>query len=291
MYIQIERGNMKILSLDIGGTGVQYCLYNTNTKEFGEIQSINTRDINKDELMIEIAKVVDQLEPNVISASSPGAIINDKYVSGLTGIKDYSNFNFANELKALIKNKNVTVKLLNDANAALMSEIDETNSHLDMALISIGTGIGGAISFAGKIRTGHKGMAGEFGYQIVDDKRNVSLASSSRSIETAFKNKFDESRTAKDILESYDTDDRCKEVIDLAVKQNAINIFNLYYTLDIDIFIISGGISRSKFFISEIERVVQELVATRGAQEPIKIKPAKHTNMSGLIGAINFALQ
>ncbi|WP_420330818.1 ROK family protein [Mycoplasma todarodis] len=281
---------MKILSLDIGGTGVQYCLYDANTKEFGEIQSISTRNINKDELMIKIAKIADKLKPNIISASSPGAIINNEYVSGLTGIKDYSNFNFANELRSLVANKDITIKLLNDANAALMSEIDETNSHLDMALISIGTGIGGAISLAGKIRTGNKGMAGEFGYQIVDDKRNVSLASSSRSIETAFKNKFNESRTAKDILELYNADKRCKEVIDLAVKQNAINIFNLYYTLDIDIFIISGGISRSKFFISEIKRVTQELVDTRGAQEPIKIKPAKHTNMSGLIGAVNFAL-
>ncbi len=281
---------MKILSLDIGGTGVQYTSYDTNTREYSEIKSINTRDIDKDKLMIKIAQVVNSSNPDIVSASSPGAIINNEFVSGMTGIKGYSDFNFVKELKSLIKYKDVKVKILNDANAALMSELDDTNTHLDIALISIGTGIGGALAFGGKLRTGKRGMTGEFGYQIVDDSKNVSLASSSRSIETAFKQNFNIQKTAKEILEAYDTDQKCKETIDNAIKQNAINIFNLYYVLDIDLFIISGGISRSKFFIDQLSKETNDLIKRRGAGDPIEIKAAKHMNKSGLIGATKFAL-
>ncbi|CAM9128395.1 ROK family protein [Mycoplasma marinum] len=282
---------MKILAFDIGGTGVQYCLFESKNKEYSKIKTFTTRDITKKILMIRLSEIINKIKPDIISVSSPGAIINNEYVSGLTGIKGYSNFNFVAELKNLLENKEVKIRVLNDANAALMSEINESNSHLDIALISIGTGIGGAIAFKGRIRNGKRGMAGEFGYQIVDDEKNVSLASSSRSIETAFQKEFNESKTAKEIETLYMKDPRCKKVFDASIKQNAINIFNLYYILDIDLFIISGGISHSKLFINKIKASVKTLVKTRGAGEPINIKIATHQNNSGVVGAINFILK
>ncbi len=281
---------MIILGIDIGGTSVKYGLYNKEENKYGDIKSFTTRDIEKDDLILELGKVINKINPDIISISSPGAIIADEYVSGLTGIKNYSNFNLKEELLSNLQNKKVKILLLNDANAALMSEMNKEKEKMDIALISIGTGIGGAIALKGKLRTGNRGLAGEFGYGIVNKEKNVSLASSSRSIETNYKNKFNIDKTTKEIIEEYNKDKKCKEIIDHAVEQNAINIFNLFYILDIDLFIISGGITNQKIFTDKISKRANELSKQRGSGANIKIERAKHLSEAGLRGAINFAL-
>ncbi|TCG11302.1 ROK family protein [Mycoplasma todarodis] len=278
---------MKILALDIGGTGMQFRIFESNDiNGASAVESISTRDIHKDDLLKVIADLVNKHEPKILAVSSPGGIINKTYVSGISGVKGYGNFDFKEELMPHIKNKELIISLLNDANAALLSEINESNKNLDIVLISIGTGIGGAIAFNGKIRPGNRGFTGEFGYQIVDEKEQVSAASSSRAIETKFKNLFNEAKTAKEIMDSYDTDERSKKIIDIIVHQNAINIFNIYYGLDIDLFILSGGITNSKEFVKMINDEVEHLTKTRGAGNHIEIQVAKEKGSASLKGAM-----
>ncbi|NQZ65843.1 MAG: ROK family protein [Mycoplasmatales bacterium] len=278
---------MKILALDIGGTGMQYCSLDLKTSEkTSEVESISTREIDKNELLKFIGDLVNKLKPDILSVSSPGGIINKTYVSGFSGIKGYGEFDFKKELLPHLENKQIIISLLNDANAALLSEINEENKNLDIVLLSIGTGIGGAIAFNGKIRAGNRGFAGEFGYQIVNDKEQVSPASSSRAIETKYKKEFNEEKSAKEIMDEYDSSEKSKKIIDMIVKQNAINIFNIYYGLDIDLFILSGGITNSKKFVDMIIKKVDELTKTRGAGNKIEIKIAKEKNSASLKGAI-----
>ncbi len=282
---------MNILGIDIGGTSVKYCLLNKETKKYQDVESFSTRGIKKNELMTKIANIVNEINPDVVSVSSPGAIIKKEIVSGLTGITNYSNFNFKEELLEKVNNKDLKVFLLNDANAALMSEMNEELDKLDVVLISIGTGIGGAISLKGELRAGNRGLGGEFGYGIVDEEKNVSLASSSRSIETNYKNSFGSEKTGIEILNNYKKDLKCKKVVDEAIEKNAINIFNIFYAFDIDLFIISGGITNSNFFIKKVIERTNQLSNERGAGIEIKIKIAEHKSESGIIGAINYALK
>ncbi|TCG10268.1 ROK family protein, partial [Mycoplasma marinum] len=163
---------MQILVLDIGGTTLKYLIHDTYKDESSEIESFSTREIEKEELLLKISQIINKNKINIVSASSPGAIINKTYVSGLTGIKGYSNFDFKEELLKKVENKNLDVFLINDANAALMSQVSNQNKHLDLALVSIGTGIGGSLFIDGKIREGKHGLAGEFGYQFFDDNDN-----------------------------------------------------------------------------------------------------------------------
>lgn len=62
----------------------------------------------------------------------------------------------------------------NDANAALWAEhrLGAARGHDDVVMITLGTGIGGAILVGGALHRGRNGMAGEFGHmQVVPDGR------------------------------------------------------------------------------------------------------------------------
>lgn len=66
------------------------------------------------------------------------------------------------------------VVLDNDANATLWGEqrFGAARGAQDALMITLGTGIGGALSIGGRIHRGHGGMAGEFGHmQVVPDGR------------------------------------------------------------------------------------------------------------------------
>lgn len=58
----------------------------------------------------------------------------------------------------------------NDANCALRTElaVGVARGAADAVLVTLGTGIGGAIAFDGRVRTGAHGFAGEPGHMLVD---------------------------------------------------------------------------------------------------------------------------
>jgi glucokinase len=67
-----------------------------------------------------------------------------------------------------------TVFLENDANAAALGEqwLGAAKNFPDMAMITLGTGVGGALVLGGKIFHGMIGMAGEFGHTTIEPEGN-----------------------------------------------------------------------------------------------------------------------
>src|SRR5690606_21805488 len=66
------------------------------------------------------------------------------------------------------------VVLDNDANTTLRAEqrFGAAAGSADVVLVTLGTGIGGALLVAGRLHRGHGGMAGEFGHmQVVPEGR------------------------------------------------------------------------------------------------------------------------
>ncbi len=87
-------------------------------------------------------------------------------------------------------------------------------------------------------------------------------------------------------MDGYHDDERNKQIIDMIVHQNAINIFNIYYGLDIDLFIISGGITNSKEFVSMLKKEIDYLTKVRGAGNHIDVQVAKEKGAASLKGAM-----
>src|SRR5437588_9545182 len=84
----------------------------------------------------------------------------------------WANYPVRNEIE---KRLGAPVILENDANVAALGEkwLGAGRHVGDMAMLTLGTGVGGGLVMGGKIWHGMRGMAGEFGHMTVDPGRRL----------------------------------------------------------------------------------------------------------------------
>lgn len=151
--------NQVSVGIDIGGTHIR------SIAEVQNIRSEITRDRvadNWDELVNQIVELAKPHAPKTIGITLPGRIENNipSWVPNL-------DFLDQRDLVRAINNQfPCQIKLINDAQAALLAEAREGAAAglKNVALIAVGTGIGGAVMINGQIFTGHSGTAGSFGW-------------------------------------------------------------------------------------------------------------------------------
>jgi glucokinase len=160
------------------------------------------------------------------------------------------------------------VFLDNDANVAALGEkwLGAARAADDMAMITLGTGIGGAIILNGKIFYGMSGMAGEFGH-VTLEPNGVACGCGNHGCAERYASATAVVRMAREAIASgqapelakaanSDPDFSAKSVYDLALKGDAaaqriftrfgealgILLADLVNILDLDMFVIGGGV-------------------------------------------------
>ena len=120
---------------------------------------------------------------NKIGIAVPGLLSRvTKKIAVSTHIPQQIGVDFAEEIK--IKT-GLEAILENDANAAAYGEfmLGAGRESRDMFYVTLGTGVGGALIFDGKLWRGASGFAGEFGYIAIDeDGRKLEAVASKRNI-------------------------------------------------------------------------------------------------------------
>ncbi|HVY01711.1 MAG TPA: ROK family protein [Candidatus Nanoarchaeia archaeon] len=147
--------------IDIGGSAIKYsfiskekiqgyCEIKTPKKKQDFLktilQIIKTNVNNTDNICISIASPI----LSGVVQSPPNLPIED--------------FNFPKFINKKFKNK---VYIENDARCAALAE-NKINKHNDFVLLTLGTGVGGAVFLSGKLYKG-EGYAGELGHVIVEN--------------------------------------------------------------------------------------------------------------------------
>jgi glucokinase len=160
------------------------------------------------------------------------------------------------------------VFLDNDANVAALGEkwLGAARAADDMAMITLGTGIGGAIILNGKIFYGMSGMAGEFGHVTIEPN-GVACGCGNHGCAERYASATAVVRMAREAIASgqapelakaanSDPDFSAKSVYDLALNGDAaaqriftrfgealgILLADLVNILDLDMFVIGGGV-------------------------------------------------
>jgi glucokinase len=160
------------------------------------------------------------------------------------------------------------VFLDNDANVAALGEkwLGAARDADDMAMITLGTGIGGAIILNGKIFYGMSGMAGEFGHVTIEPN-GVPCGCGNRGCAERYASATAVVRMAREAIASgeapelaqalnSDPDFSAKSVYDLAMQGDAaaqkiftrfgealgILLADLVNVLDLEMFVIGGGV-------------------------------------------------
>lgn len=151
------------LGIDIGGTHIRSVL--SDGVSFGKIEKIKTPK-TYDEIIKSLLQII---------ATAKSGVDLEKVGIGLPGRTDPERpiwipklpfLNQSNLVIALERAGGVRVTLINDAQAALVGEVDfgAAKGCRNVILVTLGTGIGGGIMIDGKIYVGHNGTAGSFGW-------------------------------------------------------------------------------------------------------------------------------
>ena len=291
------------LGIDIGGTSAKLGIVD---EDFNVLKRAKcpTKDISADEIIKGIALAAKPLlaeyKAGSVGIGSPGRVVRETGIVERCGNLPFDNYPVAGNISAAL---GLPASIDNDANCALIGErAAGVLAGFENALIlTLGTGIGGAILIHGRVYRGHNNRAGELGHFAMDlngeececglrgcfemqasatalirlTEKTVSLNPHSLLAETAKNQGGISGRTAFDAAACGC--ETARALLDEYGRRLAIGIDSLSYVFQPQMIAISGGISR------EGQRLIDLITPHRVADNPVRTS-ALHGE-GGLIGA------
>ena len=150
------------LGVDIGGTKLSAALVSN-----GEIVKKIERPFNREQVIDDIVRAINELDPEgksqSVGVACAGLIDSERGIITFAGNLGFENFPLRDFLAPQI---NREISLTNDASAAGWGEFRHGagKSYSHMALLAVGTGIGGALILNRSLILGAHGLAAELGH-------------------------------------------------------------------------------------------------------------------------------
>lgn len=281
----------KFISIDIGGTSIKYAVIDESLN-FILTDNIPTRKtVDNNFILEDIDKIIGFLTKNHeisgIGISTAGVVDSEegKIIYAGPTIPNYTG----TEIKKIISAKyNIKTNVENDVNCAALGEVHSGcgNGFKSIFMITVGTGIGGAIIIDNELFKGFNNSAGEIGYTKINGKAVQTLASTTALVRKTSKRlgyKID----GKEIFNlAQEGNNICIEEIDNMLDIISELISSIIYTLNPEVVILGGGIMERKDYISEnLDFKMKSRLPDRFYNEG-SIKFAQLGNKAGMVGAI-----
>ncbi len=301
-----------LFGIDIGGTTVKIGFFEgdklVDKFEIPTDTSNNGSNIMKD-ITDAIKKHVEERNLSLSNVKGYGFGIPGPVVKNFTetcvnlGLK---NYDIKEEFNKYIKCNNVVAA--NDANVAAAGEywLLKDKGVNSAVFLTFGTGVGGGIILDGKLLEGENGAAAETGHMVVkyENARKCAcgnegcletIASASRVALTAkeFVDASDEDTTLRDLqdITAKDVFDAAKEGDKLAIeiveevgKYIGIALSHIAATVDPEVFIFGGGMSKAGEILTEVSRKYYLKYAMTPLKN-VKFNLASLGNDAGMYGA------
>lgn len=192
------------------------------------------------------------------------------------------------------------VKVLNDAHAALLGEIWQGSARGlgDVILLTLGTGVGGAVVSGGRLLRGHIGRGGHLGHISLDYLGSGDICGTPGSFEDLVGNATVAERSGgrftmtRDLVAAVAAGDAEAEAIwDRSMRALAAGIASLVNVLDPQAVVIGGGIASAWIHIEPaMDRWMDEFEWRPGGAK-VEIRRAELGEWAGTYGALAFALE
>lgn len=300
------------LGIDIGGTNLKVGIIDDrNNLVFKDSRKTNA-DQGVDALLSDLLNLINDLinyhkDIKTIGIGVPGVVDENGLVVIAPNLHGWKNIEFGKIMK---KEFSYPIAIDNDANVAAYAEFKVgagMNSN-NMFYLTLGTGVGGAIIYKGKIFKGASGGAGEIGHTIIDYREEFATG------EANFRTGILEEFTGKDkiikfgyelaekypdsILNKFDKID-VRNISDAANENDlaalqclertgellGIGLTSVLNLLDIHFVVVGGGISYSNPIMLDTAIETIKLRALPTIAENINIVNAKYRRDAGIIGA------
>ena len=291
---------MIAIGLDLGGTRIKAVALEADGKLLRQLY-LPTND--GDELVWKnsVKQAVNELKKEiggkdvVIGISAPGLPDeNNTAIAFMPGrLQGLENFNWTNFLQQ-------QSWVLNDAIAAMMTEakFGSAKNKKNVVMLTLGTGVGGAILINGKPYQGAFNKAGHIGHMVINDEGDCDVTGMPGSLEDCIGNITIEKRSGgkftstHQLLEAYRREDAfAKEVWLKSVKKLAIGLASVTNILSPEIIVLGGGITECGKDLFEPLKDFMSNYEWRTGGKGVEIVKAEFGDMAGAIGAACFALE
>lgn len=306
--------------IDVGGTTVKMGLFTTEGELLDKWEIPTRKEDGGAYILNDVAASVEAklAEKNIAKddvagagIGVPGPTLDTGYVSICVNL-GWKDKNPANELSELLS---IPVKAGNDANVAALGEMWKGGGegYLDVVLLTLGTGVGGGIIINGEIAPSHRGVGGELGHITVNPDEEATCncgnhgcleqyASATGVVRIAKKllaaSKEEsslrtlETVTAKDVFDAAKAGDHLAvEAVEVLGKYLGLVVANAALTVDPDVFVIGGGVSKAGQVLIDVITKYYHKFAKIIGDNKAKVVLAKLGNDAGIYGAARMVLK
>lgn len=306
--------------IDVGGTTVKMGLFTTEGELLDKWEIPTRKEDGGAYILNDVAASVEAklAEKNIAKEDVagagigvPGPTLDTGYVSICVNL-GWKDENPANELSELLS---IPVKAGNDANVAALGEMWKGGGegYLDVVLLTLGTGVGGGIIINGEIAPSHRGVGGELGHITVNPDEEATCncgnhgcleqyASATGVVRIANKllaaSKEEsslrtlETVTAKDVFDAAKAGDNLAvEAVEVLGKYLGLVVANVALTVDPDVFVIGGGVSKAGQVLIDVITKYYHKFAKIIGDNKAKVVLAKLGNDAGIYGAARMVLK
>lgn len=291
--------NQAVIGIDLGGTAIKLGKFLCDGTCLESMTILTPQPATPQAVLETMVAAVNQLnqEKNCIAigvgtpgpADAAGRIA--KVAINLSGWRDVPLADW------LEKETNLPAILANDANCAGLGEawLGAGRQFKNLILLTLGTGVGGAIILDGNLFTGHQGAAGELGLITLNPDGPRCNSGNQGSLEQYTSVQAIRRQTGKEPAElgklAQEGDPEALAFWQQYGQILGVGIASLIYVLTPEAVIIGGGVSASaKFFfpatIAEIERRVLP-----SSRKGLQLLEAQLGNNAGMVGAAKLAWQ
>lgn len=284
------------IGIDLGGTNIKAVAVTEDGEVLAQANAPTPAADGADAVALNVARELASLEAevggraNAVGMAAPGMVARDgRSMASISGhLECIEGFDWADYLTGRAP------ALLNDANAALLGEVwrGAAAGAGDAVLLTLGTGVGGAVLTGGRLLRGHLGRAGHLGHMCLDvDAPRDSLgipgtleeAIGNRTLPQRSEGRFES--TERLVAAHLAGDVEAARVWLRSVFHLACAVTNIINAFDPETVIIGGGVARARSALFDPLAEYLDGMEWRPGGHRVRIVPAALGDIAGALGA------
>ncbi len=288
--------NSQVIGIDLGGTAIKLGRFAPDGTCLQSLTVATPQPATPEAVVAAMVDAIAQIDPQhtiAIGVGTPGpADAAGRIAKVAINLQGWHDVPLADWLEA--KTSLPTI-VANDANCAGLGEawLGAGRRFQNLILLTLGTGVGGAIILDGKLFVGHQGAAGELGLITLNPDGPRCNSGNQGSLEQFVSVTAIRRRTAKEPAElgalAQAGDPDALTFWQEYGKDLGTGLTSLIYVLTPEAIVIGGGVSASaEFFLPSVKAEIEQRVLPT-SRIGLQILPAELGNSAGIVGAAKLA--
>ena len=288
----------QLIGVDLGGTAIKLGRFDHQGQLLAEAQVATPQPAMPGAVTVAISEAIELLDPDhqaeLVGIGLPGPMDGRGRISRIAiNLAGWQEVPLADWLEPRLQRR---VTLANDANCALVGEAwtGAAQGVADAILLTLGTGVGGAVLLGGQLFSGHGGAAGELGLICVDPEGPPCNSGNNGSLEQvcsiAGLGRLSPLEPGELSRLADEGDAEALEVWRRYGQWLGIGLSSLLYVLTPEVVLIGGGLSAaSRHFLPAVWQEVNQRVLSQ-SRNGLEIRAGALGNGAGRLGAAKLAL-